>query len=115
MPDLGVSTTIINTMENSSRNFGLSWTLDLCEARLSNTIPWKDRRQETTLLLLIKFSWNNWQETNSTNLLDNDLDFYYYFLKGTRLDLELYNSCWIQSVPNFATKNINIWFLKHQT
>ena len=50
---------------------------------------------------------------NWTNLLDNDLDF--NFLKGIRLDLDLYNSCWIQSMPNFATKSIKIWFLKHQT
>ena len=67
------------------------------------------------LLLFIKISWNNWQEMNWTNLLDNDLDFYYDFLNGIRLDLDLYNSCWIQNMPNFATTIINIWFLTHQT
>ena len=53
----------------------------------------KDRRKGTVFLLFIQISWNNWQETTWTTLLDNDY---------TRLD----NS-------NFATNN-NTWFFSHE-
>ena len=41
---------------------------------------------------------------------------YYYLLNRIELDLDLHNSCSIQKyLANFATNNINVWFVTQHT
>ena len=110
IPDFGVSTTILYTIDISRRWYKLNFrplryqvTSGYFSARIDA------RRQYFCLLykfLVIICKKRLGQHFWLMILI-------YYLLNGIRLDSNLGNSCWIRKILNFASGNINIWCFKH--
>ena len=110
IPDFGVSTTILYTIDISRRWCKLNFrplryqvTSGYFSARIDA------RRQYFCLLykfLVIICKKRLGQHFWLMILI-------YYLLNGIRLDSNLGNSCWIRKILNFASGNINIWCFKH--
>ena len=103
IPDFGVTTAILNTIDISRRWCRLDFG-PLRDQAKSRHFPERIDATRQYFYYLYKFLGITGRKT----LLDNDLNL--YLLNGISLDLDLDNSFWIRKIPNFATNNINIWF-----